>query len=351
MHNSHRYLRGFGLVVAAVVALTGCGSSAGGGGANPPVQAVHKIQDADVVYSMSIDGRLAGVSNGRAAYWPSHGAPPVPLPTLPGHVTVSARSVSADGRIVGYLKTQPLVSYKPVIWDSPTADPRLLPVPQGFSVRDLPMVVGNNNLVVGSLPIAGQGDTALAVWRVDANASTVTNTADARGQQPHSMSDSGVLVTAIDFTRRLWQIDLQTGALGNPLNFTATTGTGYALPESVSTKGRIIGLAGATAASARPAWYKNLNGTATFLPAPANFRIHSLTAGDGIVFGATTYNAGQFRAYAWRNDRLIDLNTRLPANSGLTLERVIGVSATNDVLVSGRQQGVAAPVYRVITGV
>ncbi len=342
------------VLAVGALALAGCGSSGGGGGGGggvvPPVTDL-VVRDASVVHAMSTDGRLAGASRWRAAYWSQHRADPVLLGAPAGYTTVMASDVDATGRIAGVLKG-PYDRMYPVIWAGPGAQPTPLPMGPGYQVP--PDYVNSVKLLPGRGAVAaitkGTADeSVIAVWRVPGLSPVIADTATTRGQLPQSVSDDGTLVTQrTNRVTQLQKINRITGIVGAPIDLAALSGRTGAKAEGLSIGGRMAGIYNFAPDVLRPLWFAP-DGAATDLPPlPGGTESWATVINDAGLVGGFTYTTRGQKATAWRGANVVDLNTMLPRGSDVRLQKVIALANDGRALCAAVQGAEDDPTYVVV---
>ncbi|HAZ62544.1 MAG TPA: hypothetical protein DCZ72_02890, partial [Armatimonadetes bacterium] len=255
-----------------------------------------------------------------------------------GQVASTAFDVDAKGRVAGYVRTDGQ-AFRLVTWANASAAPVALRLPPGYTVSTgviTGLRLGPGQSLVGTLigPEAPNG--ALAVWRTPTALPKISRLPGSERQLPESVSPSGLLVTrrlgGDGPTYTLWRIDGERATLSGPLSLPRPSNTRNARPRAVSDAGRITGVINLDSSRSRVAAWSSTGTQPHLLPSLAGRTNVPAAINDRGLVGGHAYDDTGGVAVVWRGDRVIDLNTLLPANTGYQLQSVRALSNTGYAL-------------------
>jgi probable HAF family extracellular repeat protein len=281
-------------------------------------------------YSLSDNGRVAGelqpVGPGEPRGFVSYRGKISVLPPLPTHFGSSARAVNAKGQVVGYSVGENGQT-RGVIW---TKQKTVVLLPVAHADLSEATAINARGAVAGASDgaVVWAGRTVLELGLFPNGWYSFSTGINKRGEVVGHGGVPGGHSHAF-----LWSRDelVDLGTLPDDLD-------SYAV--DINDRGEVAGY-GLSPDGQRfhpVVWRRNQIIDLPILPGASDGFVHAINAG-GVIAGASGVNGEWRRAVIWNGDEILDLNTLLPADSGLELSEVFDINKRGEVLVQGWDAG------------
>ena len=315
---------------------TGTGTGTGGGGTSTYGTPIN-LGSGDNPNDINNNGQIVGQApSGAAVYWSTPSSQVLNMAQYQGH-DESPFGLNNHGEVIGFGGNQAAN----VVWRTPTATPIAL------AAAGYPTGINDSGEIVGNT------DTSAVVWS-NATAAPITlpqldgsvfSTAEAINASGLIVGSSSTSLTTTTSQPVYW-----TSASTTPNALPGGTVTEFFDKWGVNSSGQIFAATRINTPNITRYW-ASPTATPITLPSLANSTAANATnVGEGIntsgvIVGASTDSTGNSRAVLWKNGKITDLNTLIPANSGWTLHSALAINDSGGIVGVGSFNGADCAFY------